>query len=106
MHDDDLRTQLADWVRPPPAGPLPTSRRSGDGPGGTGCAGDYLASVTPQVTRSGTTVACEALWTDPSGQRLTALCGHAGVIEGTRFSEADLHLPSGTLISRGASFAW
>jgi len=68
--------------------------------------GQRLASVTPPVTGSGTTVVCEALWTDPSGRQLTALCEHAGVIDGTRFSQADLHLPAGTLISLGTGFAW
>jgi len=28
------------------------------------------------------------------------------VIDGTRFSQADLHLPAGTLISLGTGFAW
>ena len=68
--------------------------------------GRELATVTPPVTTSGGTLACEPLWTDPSGQQLTAVCGHPGVIDGTRFTKTDLHLPAGVSLSRGGSFAW
>jgi hypothetical protein len=39
MLDDELREQLADWVRPVTTLPIPDIRVRGGGPGGAGCAG-------------------------------------------------------------------
>jgi hypothetical protein len=68
--------------------------------------GRELATVTPPVTTSGGTHVCTVLWTDPSGQQLAAVCGQVGVIDGTRFSKTDLHLPTDASLASGGSFAW
>jgi hypothetical protein len=68
--------------------------------------GQHLATVTPSVTASRGSPACEPLWTDPSGQQLAVFCGHAGVADGTRFKAADLHLPVAILAASGQLLAW
>jgi len=52
--------------------------------------------VLSLVTGSGSP--CQVLWTDLSGVHLIAYCGTSGVINGTRFTAVNLHLPdtSGT----------
>jgi hypothetical protein len=68
--------------------------------------GVALGAVTPAVTTSRGNQACEALWADPSGERLAVFCGQGFVTDGTRFTPADLHLPASILFSRSETFAW
>jgi hypothetical protein len=59
--------------------------------------GQALAVVSPRADESGMGSSCLALWTDPSGDQLTAECGQAGgglTIAGGHFAPADLHVPS------------
>jgi hypothetical protein len=59
--------------------------------------GQPLAVVSPQAGESGMGTSCLALWTDPSGDQLTAECGQPGgglVIAGGHWVAADLHVPS------------
>jgi hypothetical protein len=59
--------------------------------------GQALAVVSPWAGESGMGTSCLALWTDPSGDQLTAECGQASgglVIRGERYAVADLHVPS------------
>jgi len=59
--------------------------------------GRALAVVSPRVGESGMGTSCLALWTDPSGDQLTAECGEFGgvlAIAGGHWVAADLHVPS------------
>ena len=59
--------------------------------------GQPLAVVSPRAGESGMGTSCLALWTDPSGDQLTAECGGVGgglVIAGGRWVAVDLHVPS------------
>jgi len=60
--------------------------------------GRLLAVLIPAESMPGHGSPCQALWTDLSGAHLIAYCGTAGVVNGTRFTPVDLHLPdtSGT----------
>jgi len=69
--------------------------------------GRALAVVSPRADESGMGSSCLALWTDPSGARLTAECGGAGTIAGGHFAAADLHVPAYNFSTgRQASIAW
>jgi hypothetical protein len=59
--------------------------------------GRPLAVVSPRDGESGMGTSCLALWTDPSGDQLTAECGELGgalTIVGGHWVTADLHVPS------------
>jgi hypothetical protein len=59
--------------------------------------GQALAVVSPRDDESGMGSSCLALWTDPSGEQLTAECGSldgAGVIANDRFAAVGLRVPS------------
>ncbi len=59
--------------------------------------GQPLAVVSPRAGESGMGTSCLALWTDPSGDQLTAECGQLGgalAIAGGHWVTADLHVPS------------
>ena len=59
--------------------------------------GQPLAVVSPRADESGMGSSCLALWTDPSGDQLTAECGQVNgglTIVGGHFAPADLHVPS------------
>jgi len=60
--------------------------------------GQLLAVLIPAESMPGHGSPCQALWTDLSGAHLIAYCGTAGVVNGTRFTPVNLHLPdtSGT----------
>jgi hypothetical protein len=68
--------------------------------------GQALVTVTPAVTASRGGQPCGPLWTDPSGKQVAAFCGKGFVIDGTRFTTADLHLPAGVSLASGDSLAW
>ena len=60
--------------------------------------GHLLAVLIPAQSMPGHGSPCQVLWTDLSGTHLIAYCGTGGVVNGTRFTPVDLHLPdtSGT----------
>jgi hypothetical protein len=60
--------------------------------------GRLLAVLIPAASMPGHGSPCQVLWTDLSGAHLIAYCGTAGVLNGIRFTQVDLHLPdtSGT----------
>jgi hypothetical protein len=60
--------------------------------------GRLAAALTPAASMPGHGSPCQVLWTDLSGAHLIAYCGTAGVVNGTRFTPVNLHLPdtSGT----------
>jgi hypothetical protein len=55
--------------------------------------GRLLAVLMPAASMPGHGSPCQALWTDPSGAHLIAYCGTAGVVNGTRFTPVNLHIP-------------
>ncbi|HTX26123.1 MAG TPA: hypothetical protein VME19_03780 [Streptosporangiaceae bacterium] len=56
--------------------------------------GQALAVVSPRAGESGMGTSCGALWTDPSGEQLTAECGGAVTVANGHFTAADLRVPS------------
>jgi hypothetical protein len=60
--------------------------------------GRLIAVLIPAAHMPGHGSPCQVLWTDSSGAHLIAYCGTPGVINGTRFTPVDLHIPdtSGT----------
>jgi hypothetical protein len=60
--------------------------------------GRLIAVLMPAAHMPGHGSPCQVLWTDSSGAHLIAYCGAPGVINGTRFTPVQLHLPdtSGT----------
>lgn len=60
--------------------------------------GRLIAVPIPAAQIPGHGSPCQVLRTDPSSAHLSAYCGTAGVINGTRFTPVHLHLPdtSGT----------
>jgi hypothetical protein len=72
--------------------------------------GQPLAVVSPRADESGMGTSCLALWTDPSGDQLTAECGEirgALAIAGGHFAAAGLHVPSYNFsTSRQGFIAW
>jgi hypothetical protein len=72
--------------------------------------GQALAVVSPRAGESGMGSSCLALWTDPSGQQLTAECGEmnaAGTIADGHFAPAALHVPAYNFSTpREAFIAW
>jgi ammonia channel protein AmtB len=55
--------------------------------------GRLLAVLIPAASMPGYGSPCQVLWIDPSGAHLIAYCGTAGVVNGTRFTPVNLHLP-------------
>jgi hypothetical protein len=72
--------------------------------------GQPLAVVSPRADESGMGTTCLALWTDPSGDRLTAECGPVGgglAIAGGRWVAVDLRVPSSNFSAGRQEFiAW
>jgi hypothetical protein len=72
--------------------------------------GRPLAVVSPRDGESGMGTSCLALWTDPSGDRLTAECGDLGgalAIAGGHWVTADLRVPSYNFsMGRQGFIAW
>jgi hypothetical protein len=56
--------------------------------------GRLIAVLMPPASMPGHGSPCQVLWTDPSGSHLIAYCGTSGVVNGTRFTETGLHVPS------------
>jgi hypothetical protein len=68
--------------------------------------GQALAAVTPAVGSQNGDVACQALWTDPSGEQVVAFCGRGERYDDGHVSPVGLQLPAGILNARGQDFAW
>jgi hypothetical protein len=60
--------------------------------------GRLIAVLIPAAHMPGHGSPCQVLWTDSSAAHLIAYCGTPGLINGTRFTAVDLHIPdtSGT----------
>jgi hypothetical protein len=57
--------------------------------------GQLIAVLIPAAHMPGSGSPCQALWTDLSGAHLIGYCdGTAGVINGTRFTPVNLHVPN------------
>jgi hypothetical protein len=74
--------------------------------------GQAIGAVTPAAGESGTGQWCGALWTDPSGQHLLAVCGGVppggqGRIDNGHFTRVNLHVPTYNFSTPRESFiAW
>jgi hypothetical protein len=57
--------------------------------------GRLLAVLIPAAHMPGSGYPCQVMWTDLSGAHMIAYCvGTSGVINGTRFTQMNLHLPN------------
>jgi hypothetical protein len=56
--------------------------------------GQLLAVLMPAAHMPGHGSPCQVLWTDSSGSHLIAYCGTPGVVNGTRFTPVNLHIPN------------
>lgn len=69
--------------------------------------GQALAVVTPRADESGMGTSCLPLWTDPSGEQLTAECDGTGTIKNGTFTATRLHVPAVNFSTPGYTFiAW
>jgi hypothetical protein len=68
--------------------------------------GRLLAVLVPQVHMPGSGTPCQVLWTDLSGAHLIAYCGTGGVVNGTRFTPVNLHVPNTSGIGYGTAVVW
>lgn len=68
--------------------------------------GRRLAVLLPPARMPGHGFPCAPVWTDPSGTHLTASCGTSGIVNGTRFTAANLHLPDTSGITYSPFLAW
>jgi hypothetical protein len=68
--------------------------------------GRLLAVLLPPVGMPGHGFPCTAVWSDPSGAHLMATCGVAGIVNGTRFTAVNLHLPGTSGITLTPFLAW
>lgn len=58
--------------------------------------------LLPPVSLPGHGFPCTMVWTDPSGAHLMATCGISGIVNGTRYTRANLHLPD----TSGITLSW
>jgi hypothetical protein len=63
--------------------------------------GRLLAVLIPAAHMPGSGSPCQALWTDSSGAHLIAYCNTGGVVNGTRFTPVNLHVPNTSGIAYG-----
>ena len=68
--------------------------------------GQLLAVLIPAAHMPGSGYPCQALWTDLSGAHLIAYCGTAGVVNGTRFTPVNLHVPNTSGINFFTEVVW
>jgi hypothetical protein len=68
--------------------------------------GRLLAVLLPPAGMPGHGFPCTAVWTDPSGAHLMAFCGISGIVNGTRFTAVNLHLPDTSGITFSPFLAW
>ncbi len=68
--------------------------------------GRLLAVVMPAAHMPGSGNPCQVLWTDLSGAHLIAYCGTEGVVNGTRFTPVNLHVPDTSGIDFNTAVIW
>ncbi len=68
--------------------------------------GRLLAVLLPPAGMPGHGSPCTAVWTDPSGAHLMATCSVAGIVNGTRFTAANLNIPDTSGITLTPFLAW
>jgi hypothetical protein len=68
--------------------------------------GRLLSVLLPPAGMPGHGFPCTAAWTDLSGAHLMATCGVAGIVNGTRFTAVNLHLPGTSGITLTPFLAW
>ena len=68
--------------------------------------GRLLAVLMPAAHMPGSGNPCQVLWTDLSGAHLIAYCGTGGVVNGTRFTPANLHVPNISGIDFNTAVIW
>jgi hypothetical protein len=68
--------------------------------------GRLLAVLIPAASMPGHGSRCQALWTDSSGVHLIAYSGTAGLVNGTRFTPVNLHVPDTSGIDFNTAVVW
>jgi len=68
--------------------------------------GRLLAVVMPAAHMPGSGNPCQVLWTDLSGAHLIVYCGTGGVVNGTRFTPVNLHVPGTSGIDFNTAVVW
>jgi len=68
--------------------------------------GQLLAVLVPAAHMPGHGSPCQVLWTDTSGAHLIAYCGTAGVVNGTRLTPVNLHVPDTSGIDFNTAVLW
>jgi hypothetical protein len=68
--------------------------------------GHLIAVLIPAASMPGHGNPCQALWTDTSGSHQIAYCGTGGVVNGTRFTPVNLHLPNTSGITYTGELVW
>ena len=68
--------------------------------------GHLIAMLIPATSMPGHGAPCQVLWTDVSGAHLIAYCGTAGVVNGTRFTPVNLHVPNTSGIDYNEGVVW
>jgi len=69
-------------------------------------SGRLLAVLIPAAHMPGSGSPCQALWTDQSGVHLIAYCNTGGVVNGTRFTPVNLHVPNTSGITFYTEVVW
>lgn len=69
--------------------------------------GRLLAVLIPAAHMPGSGYPCQVLWTDLSGAHMIAYCvGTGGVVNGTRFTPVNLHVPNTSGIDFNTAVVW
>ncbi len=68
--------------------------------------GRLLAVLIPPAHMPGSGVPCQVMWTDLSGAHMIVYCGTGGVVNGTRFTPVNLHLPNTSGTDFGTAIFW
>jgi hypothetical protein len=72
----------------------------------SGQTGRLLAVLIPASSMPGHGSPCQVLWTDLSGSHLIATCNTSGVVNGTRFTPVNLHIPNTSGIAFNGALLW
>jgi hypothetical protein len=68
--------------------------------------GGLIAVLIPAASMPGHGSPCQVLWTDLSGSHLIAYCVTSGVVNGTRFTPVNLHIPDTSGIDFNGAVVW
>ncbi len=68
--------------------------------------GQLSAVLIPATSMPGHGSPCQVLWTDQPGSHLIVYCGVAGVVNGTRFTPVDLHIPDTSGTDYNGALLW